>query len=146
MRAVIQRVAHASVAVDGEVIGRCGVGLLVLLAVAPEDTEAQARWLANKLAGLRVFPDDQGRMNRSALDVGGEALVISQFTLYGDCRKGRRPSFVKSAGPELAEPMYERFCELLAGAGLAVARGRFAADMKVSLLNDGPVTLIVDTP
>jgi len=146
MRAVLQRVSSASVDVDGETVGRCGPGLLILLGVAPEDDEKAARWLARKLAGLRIFPDDDGKMNRSVLDAGGGALVISQFTLYGDCRKGRRPSFVKSAHPSLAEPMYERFCELLAEEGLPVERGIFAADMKVSLLNDGPVTLIIDTP
>ncbi len=146
MRAVVQRVSRASVAVSGEVIGRCGPGLLVLLAVAPGDGEAQARWLAAKLSGLRIFPDDAGRMNRSVLDIGGGVLVVSQFTLYGDCRRGRRPSFVRSAGPELAEPLYERFCELLAEAGLPVERGRFGAHMAVSSVNDGPVTLIVDTP
>ncbi len=146
MRAVVQRVSRASVAVSGEVIGRCGPGLLVLLAVAPGDGEPQARWLAAKLSGLRIFPDASGRMNRSVLDVGGEALVISQFTLYGDCRRGRRPSFVGAAAPELAAPLYERFCELLAETGLPVARGRFAAHMAVSSVNDGPVTLIVDTP
>jgi len=146
MRAVLQRVSSASVDVDGATVGRCGAGLLILLGVAPEDDEKAARWLARKLAGLRIFPDDDGKMNRSVVDVGGEALVISQFTLYGDCRKGRRPSFVKSAPPSLAEPLYERFCDLLAEEGLPVERGIFAADMKVSLLNDGPVTLIIDTP
>jgi len=146
MRAVIQRVSEASVAVDGETVGRCGAGLLILLGVAPGDDEQAARWMARKLAGLRIFPDDDGKMNRSVLDVSGGALVISQFTLYGDCRKGRRPSFVKSAHPDLAEPMYGRFCELLAEEGLPVERGIFAADMKVSLLNNGPVTLIIDSP
>ena len=142
----MQRVSSASVTVDGRVTGRCGRGLVVLVAVAPQDTEAQAAWLARKLAGLRIFPDDDGRMNRSITDVGGDALVVSQFTLYGDCRKGRRPSFVKSAGPELAEPLYERFCALLADAGVPNQQGVFAADMQVELVNDGPVTLVVDTP
>lgn len=146
MRAVVQRVAEAAVRVDGQVVGRCGNGLLVLLAVTHDDTEAQARWMARKLAGLRIFEDEAGQMNLSILDVGGSALVISQFTLYGNCRKGRRPSFVHSARPEHAEPLYERFCDLLAEEGLPVERGIFAADMKVSLLNDGPVTILVDTP
>ncbi len=146
MRALIQRVSGASVAVGGEVVGRCGVGLLVLLGVAPSDTETEALWLARKLAGLRIFPDDEGKMNRSVAEVGGGALVISQFTLYGDCRKGRRPSFVRSAHPDLAEPLYERFCELLAAEGLGVERGVFGAHMDVSLVNDGPVTLIIDSP
>jgi D-tyrosyl-tRNA(Tyr) deacylase len=146
VRALIQRVSGASVAVGGEVVGRCGVGLLVLLGVAPSDTETEALWLARKLAGLRIFPDDEGKMNRSVAEVGGGALVISQFTLYGDCRKGRRPSFVRSAHPDLAEPLYERFCELLAAEGLGVERGVFGAHMDVSLVNDGPVTLIIDSP
>lgn len=147
MRAVIQRVSEASVRVEGEVVGRCGRGLLVLLAVAPGDGEEQVRWLARKLAGLRIFPDEQGRMNRSVVDEAGEALVISQFTLYGDCRRGRRPSFVGAAPPDLAEPLYERFCEALQAAGVdRVARGVFAAEMQVALVNEGPVTLVVDTP
>lgn len=146
MRAVVQRVSGAQVEVDDNPVGRCGKGLLVLLAVGPDDTDEQARWLARKLAGLRIFPDELGKMNLGLVDVGGEALVISQFTLYGDCRKGRRPSFVRSAGPELAKPLYERFCELLEAEGVPTARGIFAADMQVSLVNDGPVTLIVDTP
>ena len=146
MRALIQRVAHASVVVDGAEVGRCDKGVLVLLGVAPNDTEDQARWLARKVAGLRIFSDDDGKMNLGLTDIGGDALVISQFTLYGDCRKGRRPSFVGSARPEQAAPLYERFCELLAAEGVPTQRGIFAADMKVSLMNDGPVTLIVDTP
>ncbi len=146
MRAVVQRVHNASVTVDGQVVGRCGRGLLVLLAVTHDDGEQQARWLARKLAGLRIFPDDADQMNHSAVDIGGQALVVSQFTLYGNCRKGRRPSFVHSARPEHAEPLYERFCELLAEEGLPVERGIFAADMQVSLMNDGPVTLVVDSP
>ena len=146
MRALIQRVAHASVVVDGAEVGRCGKGLLVLLGVAPNDTEDQARWLARKVSGLRIFSDDAGKMNLGLAEIGGEALVISQFTLYGDCRKGRRPSFVRSARPERAEPLYVRFCELLAAEGVPTQRGIFAADMKVRLVNDGPVTLIVDTP
>ncbi len=146
MRAVIQRVSEARVEVDGELTGQTGPGLLILLAVTHDDTEAQAAWLARKLAGLRIFQDDAGKMNRSLVDSGGGALVVSQFTLYGDCRKGRRPSFVTSARPEQAEPLYERFCELLAAEGPPVERGVFGAMMHVSLVNDGPVTLIVDTP
>jgi len=146
VRAVVQRVSSATVRVDGAVTGACERGLLVLLAVAPGDGEAQALWLARKVAHLRIFSDDDGRMNRSLVDVGGGAVVVSQFTLYGDCRKGRRPSFVRSAPPGVAAPLYERFCELLAAEGPAVGRGIFAAHMEVSLVNDGPVTLIVDTP
>jgi D-tyrosyl-tRNA(Tyr) deacylase len=120
---------------------------MVLLGVGPGDTEAQGEWLARKLAGLRIFADDAGKMNLSVVDAGRGALVVSQFTLYGDCRKGRRPSFVGAAHPSLAAPLYERFCEQLAAAGVQqVERGIFAADMQVSLVNDGPVTLIVDTP
>jgi len=147
MRAVVQRVAAASVTVDGRVVGDIERGLLVLLGVAPADGPDQSRWLAAKLAGLRIFPDDQGRMNRSAVDLGLDALVVSQFTLYADCRKGRRPSFVGAAEPAHAERLYERFAEDLAAAGLRrVECGVFGALMQVSLVNDGPVTLIVDTP
>ena len=146
MRAVVQRVSEAAVRVVVAVVGRCSAGLLVLVAVAPEDSEREALWLARKLACLRIFPDAEGRMNRSLVDVGGEALVISQFTLYGNCRKGRRPSFVRSAPPEIAAPLYLRFCDLLVDEGIEVGRGVFGADMKVSLINDGPVTLVVDTP
>lgn len=147
MRAVVQRVSRASVSVDDEVVGAIGPGLLVLLGVAPGDGEAEVAWLADKLAGLRIFPDDDGKMNRSLADMGGEALVVSQFTLYGDTRKGRRPSFVGAAPPEVAEPLYARFCDAMAAAGARhVARGRFGAHMEVALVNDGPVTLIVDSP
>ncbi len=146
MRALVQRVSEAAVRVDGKVVGECGAGLLVLLAVAPDDDQATALWLAQKLAGLRIFGDDDGRMNRSVVDVDGSALVVSQFTLYGNCRKGRRPSFVRSAHPDIAEPLYRRFCELLEAEGVPAQRGIFGADMKVSLVNDGPVTLLVDSP
>ncbi len=147
MRAVVQRVSEAAVRVDGEVVGAIGPGLLVLLAVAPEDGEAQVRWLADKVANLRVHADGQGRMNRSLLDVGGGALVVSQFTLYGDCRRGRRPSFVGAARPEHAEPLVTRFAARLRDLGVApVETGVFGAHMAVSLVNDGPVTLVVDTP
>jgi D-tyrosyl-tRNA(Tyr) deacylase len=147
MRAVIQRVRHAKVTVDGTVTGQCGVGLLVLLGVTDGDDEASGKWLAAKIANLRIFPDDDGKMNCSLLDVGGEALVVSQFTLYGDCRKGRRPSFIGAAHPDLAAPLYDRFCEQLGEQGVAhIGRGVFGAMMDVELLNDGPVTLILDSP
>jgi len=134
------------VRVDGKVVGQCGQGLLVMVAVAPNDDDETALWLARKLAGLRIFNDEEGRMNHSVVDVEGNALVISQFTLYGNCRKGRRPSFVRSAQPDIAEPLYRRFCELLEAAGVPAQQGIFGADMKVSLVNDGPVTLLVDSP
>lgn len=146
MRALVQRVGHASVKVDDRSVGAIGDGLLILLGVAPDDGEEQARWLARKLSMLRVFQDEGGRMNLSLLDVGGSALVVSQFTLYADCRKGNRPSFVKSAPPAVAEPLYERFCELLEERGVPVERGEFGALMDVSLLNKGPVTVLVDSP
>lgn len=144
---MVQRVGRASVTVDGQVVGAIDEGMLILLAVAPGDGPEQVRWLASKLAGLRIFRDEKDHMNRSLLDVGGGALVVSQFTLYGDTRKGRRPSFVGAAAPEIAEPLYERFCEALAAEGVVrVERGVFGADMRVELVNEGPVTLIVDTP
>ena len=146
MRAVIQRVSAASVTVDGVVVGQIGPGLLVLLGIAPGDTEAEVAWLAPKLAGLRVFPDADGKMNRALVDFDGAALVVSQFTLYGDASKGRRPSFTGAARPALAEPLYRRFCERLAAEGVIVARGVFGAHMEVALVNDGPVTLVIDTP
>ena len=146
MRAVIQRVAHASVSVDGVQTGACGRGLVVLLGVAPDDTETQVTWLVNKISSLRIFADDAGKMNDSLLDQGLSALVVSQFTLYGETRRGRRPGFSKAAHPSIAEPLYERFCDALAAKGVSVGRGVFGANMAVSLVNDGPVTLIVDTP
>lgn len=146
MRAVIQRVSHASVAVDSEVVGQITSGLLILLGVGPTDTAVQIKWLAEKVAKLRIFSDVSGKMNLSLIDVAGEALVVSQFTLYGNCRKGRRPSFVGAAHPDIAEPMYEAFCAELAALGVVVACGQFGADMAVSLCNDGPVTLVIDTP
>ncbi len=147
MRAVVQRVRSASVTVDGTVVGQIDGGLLILLGVAPDDGPKESTWLANKLAGLRIFADDEGRMNRSVVETGQGALVVSQFTLYGNCRKGRRPSFVHAAHPDHAEPTYERFCEDLETAGVApVQHGVFGAHMDVQLLNDGPVTLILDTP
>jgi D-tyrosyl-tRNA(Tyr) deacylase len=147
MRAVIQRSLEASVTVDGRVVGEIEAGLTILLGVEPGDGPAQVRWLAQKLANLRIFADDQGRMNLSLLDKGLGALVISQFTLMGDCSRGRRPSFVKAAAPHVAEPLYGQFCDALASEGVhPIARGIFGADMKVSLINDGPVTLVIDTP
>jgi len=146
MRAVIQRVRRASVRIDGEIVGAVETGFLVLLGVAPSDTEKDAAWLARKTANLRVFPDDAGLMNRSLRDAGGAALVVSQFTLHGDCRRGNRPSFTAAAPPDIAEPLYERFCALLASERIPVSTGRFGAMMDVDLLNWGPVTLLVDTP
>lgn len=146
MRAVLQRVREASVTVEGQVTGAVGQGVLVLLGVGPEDADSEVAWLARKVAGLRIFEDADGKMNLDLRDVGGAALVVSQFTLYGDARKGRRPSFAKAARAEHAEPMYERFCEALAEQGVPVARGVFGAHMDVRLLNDGPVTLILETP
>ena len=146
MRAVVQRVTQASVEIDGEVVGAIGPGFLVLLGVKPGDDQRAIDFLAEKIANLRIFPDDDGKMNRSLLEVGGAVLVVSQFTLYGDCRKGRRPSFIDAAPPDVAEPLYERFVARMRELGLKVETGRFAADMNVSLTNDGPVTLIVDSP
>lgn len=145
MIALVQRVSSASVTVDGETVGQIGRGLLVLLGVVDGDTEAEGDWLADKLARLRVFPDDDGKMNRSVEDVGGGALVVSQFTLAGDVRKGTRPSYVRAARPEVAEPLYEAFAAALAdGIGGPVERGVFGAKMDVALVNDGPVTLWVE--
>ncbi len=147
MRAVVQRVTRASVTVQDDVVGSIGAGLLVLLGVAAGDGQAEIDWLAEKLAGLRIFPDDAGKMNLSLLDEDLEMLVVSQFTLYGDCSKGRRPSFVKAAPPQHAEPIYEAFCEALRARGVRhVAQGRFQATMQVSLVNDGPVTLVLERP
>jgi D-tyrosyl-tRNA(Tyr) deacylase len=141
----VQRVLEASVTVDGAVIGACGPGLVVLLGVASGDGEAEAERLAGKIARMRIFENEDGRFDRSLLDVGGEALVVSQFTLIADTRKGNRPSFTDAAEPGHAEPLYERFCEVLEGEGVRVARGIFGARMQVALVNDGPVTIIVDT-
>jgi D-tyrosyl-tRNA(Tyr) deacylase len=145
MRACIQRVSRAHVTVAGEVVGRIGQGLLVLLGVAEGDTEADARWLAAKISGLRVFEDSQGKMNLDLAETGGAMLVVSQFTLLGDCRKGRRPSFDSAAGPELAEHLYNFFVQAVADEGIQVATGRFRQHMEVELINDGPVTLIVES-
>ena len=145
MRVVLQRVSRASVTVAGEVVGEVGRGRLALLPVAPGDGEAQAAWLAEKVANLRAFPDADGKMNLSIQDVGGGVLVVSNFTLYADCRKGRRPSFVAAARPEQAEPLCRAFADGLRALGVPVAEGRFGADMQVELVNDGPVTLVLDT-
>lgn len=146
MRAVVQRVSQARVTVAGEVTGEIGAGLLVLLGVAREDTEAEARWLVDKVLGLRIFEDANGKMNLSVTETGGALLVVSQFTLYGDTRKGRRPSFDRAARPELAKQLYERFVELARERGVQVETGIFQAMMDVSLTNAGPVTLICETP
>ncbi len=145
MRACIQRVTRARVTVAGDVSGEIGRGMLVLLGVAEGDTEGDARQLAEKIVGLRIFEDEQQKMNRSLADVGGAMLVVSQFTLLGDCRKGRRPSFDQAAEPGLAERLYERFVAIVAQQGISVATGRFREYMEVELVNDGPVTLLVDT-
>ena len=145
MRAVIQRVTSARVVIGDEVAGAIDRGLLVLLGVAPTDTPDDATWLADKIVGLRIFNDAEGKMNLSVADVGGAVLVVSQFTLYGDCRKGRRPSFVEAAPPELAVPLYEAFVAAVQAQGIPTATGRFGAMMQVELVNDGPVTLIVDS-
>ena len=144
MRAVVQRVRHAEVAVDGAVVGRIAAGWLVLLGVAPTDTPKEVAWLADKIANLRAFDDAAGKMNLSVQDVGGAVLVVSQFTLYGDCQKGRRPSFTGAAHPAVAEPLYEAFVVALRALGVPTETGRFAADMQVKLLNDGPVTFVID--
>ena len=145
MRALLQRVSHASVTVDGNVIGQIGQGLLVLLGVGQDDSEVQVKTLADKIVHLRIFGDNEGKMNRSLLDVGGQALVVSQFTLYADVRKGRRPSFTDAAPPSLAEPLVERFKDALATYGLKVEGGVFGAYMEVELINSGPVTIWMDS-
>jgi D-tyrosyl-tRNA(Tyr) deacylase len=141
MRVLLQRVSRAEVRVDGRVVGRVGRGFLLLVGVTHSDGEAEAEWMADKVAGLRLFSDAEGKMNLALADVSGGVLAVSQFTLYGDAVKGRRPSFVDAARPEHARPLYERFVELLRGRGLAVETGEFGAMMEVDLVNDGPVTL-----
>jgi D-aminoacyl-tRNA deacylase len=146
MRAVVQRVSEASVTIDGLVTGQIGRGVLVLVGVEVGDSPGDADWLASKIVALRIFPDDEGKMNRSLVDAAGEALVVSQFTLHAGTKKGNRPSFVRAAPPEEAVPLYERFvAEIERGLGRPVARGVFAADMQVALVNDGPVTIIIDS-
>ena len=144
MRTVVQRVTQASVAVGGEVVSQIGPGALVLLGVAVGDTPVASERLAGKVARLRIFENEDGRFDRSLVDVGGEALVVSQFTLLADTRKGNRPSFTAAAAPEVAEPLYERFCGALEGEGVRIARGVFGARMQVSLVNDGPFTIVLD--
>ena len=145
MRAVVQRVASSRVEVEGRVVGDIGKGLLVLLGVAADDADRDADWLAEKVAELRIFEDEAGKMNRSVGEVGGSVLVVSQFTLLGDCRQGRRPSFDRAAPPEKADPLYRRLVEAIRGRGLPVETGAFRARMAVSLVNDGPVTLFLDS-
>ena len=145
MKAVIQRVSSAKVEVDGELIGSCGHGLLILLGVAEGDTEADLDRVLQKIVKLRIFSDENGKMNRSVQDIDGEMLVISQFTLYGSCKRGRRPDFLAAARPETAIPLYEKFVARCAENGFRVETGEFGADMKVDSLNDGPLTLILDT-
>ena len=145
MRAVLTRVRSASVTIEGRVAGKIGQGFLILLGVTHEDTEAQAIKLADKLAGLRIFEDEDGKMNRGLETVNGEILVVSQFTLYGNCKKGRRPEFLSAARPEVAIPLYEKFVQLLRDKGIHVETGEFGAEMLVESVNDGPLTLIVDT-
>ncbi len=144
MRIVVQRVRQASVAVDGRVVAAIGPGVVVLVGVTHTDTEEQARWLAQKVAGLRIFEDAEGKLNLGLLDIGGSALVVSQFTLYADARKGRRPSFTDAAPPEVAEPLVQCFAEELAAAGVPVQTGVFGAYMLVEIHNDGPVTILLE--
>lgn len=145
MKVVLQRVTEASVKVDGEVVGRIGKGLLVLLGVEHGDTERDLTYITDKTANLRIFEDSAGKMNLSVADVGGEVLVVSQFTLLGDCRKGRRPGFTRAADPDLADDLYRRFVDRLLQTGLPVATGTFRTQMQVGLINDGPVTMLLDS-
>jgi len=146
MRGILQRVSTARVLVDGEIVGHIGPGWLVLLGIAPTDDPDAATWFAEKVANLRAFSDDDGKMNRSVLETRGSVLVVSNFTLYADCSKGRRPSFIAAARPEQAEPLYLAFGNALRALGVPVAEGRFGADMQVELTNDGPVTFVIDSP
>ena len=145
MKAVLTRVKSASVTIDGEVVGKIGQGFLILLGVGPEDNEDHCKYLAQKALSLRIFEDENGKMNLGLESVGGEVLVVSQFTLYGNCRKGRRPSFTDAAGPELGNALYEKFLSICAELGYPPQHGEFGADMQVESINDGPVTLILDT-
>lgn len=145
MRAVLTRVKSASVSIDGTVVGQIGKGFLILLGIGPNDTEKECRYLAEKTLSLRVFEDAQGKMNLGLEQIGGEVLVVSQFTLYGNCRKGRRPSFTEAAPPSLGNALYEQFLSLCAQLGFPPQHGQFGADMQVASVNDGPVTLILDT-
>ena len=145
MRAVLTRVKYASVTIDGQTVGKIGPGFLILLGITHEDTEAQAVKLADKLTGLRIFEDENGKMNRGLDEVKGELLIISQFTLYGNCKKGRRPEFLAAARPEVAIPLYEKFVQVCRDKGFHTETGEFGAYMQVDSLNDGPLTLVVDT-
>lgn len=145
MRAVVQRVRRGTVEVDGVQIGSIDIGFVVLLGVTHDDTIRDARYLAEKVVGLRVFDDENGKMNLSLTDIGGSILAVSQFTLYGDCRKGRRPGFSEAAPPDVAEKLYDSFCAFCASFGIPVACGRFGAHMKVAIINDGPVTLLLES-
>ncbi len=145
MRAVIQRVSRSAVVVDGVTVGKIGRGLNVLLGVGQEDTLEDVSYMANKIVNLRIFPDEEGKMNRSLLEIGGEVLVISQFTLYGDARKGRRPSFILAGDPENANILYQKLIEEIKTYGVSVGEGIFQTDMKVSIENDGPVTILLDS-
>ncbi|MDP0489407.1 MAG: D-aminoacyl-tRNA deacylase [Fusobacterium sp. JB021] len=147
MRAVVQRVSEAEVKIEGKSVGKIGKGFLILLGVTHEDTSKEVEWLSNKIKGLRVFEDEEGKMNLGLDNIKGEVLIVSQFTLYGNCLKGKRPSFINAARPDIAVPLYEEFIEKFKSFQLnKVATGEFGADMKVSLINDGPVTLVIDTP
>ena len=146
MRVLVQRVTRAAVRVEDETVATIGPGLLLLVAFKTGDGDADLTWMAEKVTHLRIFQDDAGKMNRSVLDVGGEALVVSQFTLYGDARKGRRPSFDTSATADHARPLFEKFVDILATNGIMVAAGRFQVEMQVELVNDGPVTIMIDSP
>ena len=145
MRSVIQRVSSATVEVDGQVVGRIGRGLLVYLGIGKADSEQDAEFMAEKIANLRIFADDEGKMNRSVLDITGQVLLVSNFTLQGDCRKGRRPGFDGAAEPAMAEQLYDKTAQLIIGNGLKVAKGVFGANMQVSSVNDGPVTFVLDS-
>ena len=145
MRCVVQRVSEASVAVNGETVGAVGPGLMVLIGVSTDDTDTDLKYMTEKVPNLRIFDDENGVMNRSVLDVGGEILAVSQFTLYGDARGGRRPSYIRASKPEEANAMYERLVEAWRGKGIHVETGIFRTDMKVSLVNDGPVTILLDS-
>lgn len=144
MRAVLQRVSQGSVTVNSEIVAKIGIGLMILLGVGPEDTREAAEQLADKISTLRIFEDTEGKMNLSVQDVGGEAIVVSQFTLYADTSRGRRPSFIGAAKPDLAEPLVEDFSKMLAARGVPTQTGVFGAEMKVSLVNDGPVTIVLE--
>ncbi|MGL6064942.1 MAG: D-aminoacyl-tRNA deacylase [Fusobacteriaceae bacterium] len=145
MRVIIQRVLHASVSIENEIVGKINNGFLVLLGIKDTDTDKEVKWLAEKICGLRIFEDENGKMNKELKDINGEILLVSQFTLYGDCKKGKRPSFIKSAKPDIAIPLYENFKNEIIKHSIPLQCGVFGADMKVELLNDGPVTLIIDT-